>query len=93
METDPRLLRLFGRLVDLHRRKTEAQLLGYDTKTYETLIDLYMQELAEIEEAAKSATPSMRLKTKKEQPLINTPTAPLRSRATVAWPHEGRRGN
>jgi hypothetical protein len=54
MKNDSRDLLLYARLVDLHRRKTEAELMGYGTKTYEMLIALYQQEVAEIE-AARSA--------------------------------------
>lgn len=51
METNSRDILLYARLVDLHRRKTEAELRGYGTKTYETLIELYQREVAEIVEA------------------------------------------
>lgn len=49
-ESDLRDILLNARLVDLLRRKTEAELLGYGTKTYEALIEIYHMEIAEIED-------------------------------------------
>ena len=49
MANESRDLLLYARLVDLHRRKTEAQMMGYGTKVYDALIELYRLELAEIE--------------------------------------------
>lgn len=51
MEETSRALLLYARLVDLHRRKTEAELMGYGIKAYDALIELYELELAEIENA------------------------------------------
>jgi len=51
MEENSRALLLYARLVDLHRRKTEAELMGYGIKAYAALIELYELELAEIERA------------------------------------------
>jgi hypothetical protein len=48
--SSPDLL-LYSRLVDLHRRKTEAELMGFGTRAYQARIELYEIELAEIEEA------------------------------------------
>jgi hypothetical protein len=56
MGNDTRDLLLYARLVDLHHRKTEAALMGYRTKTYETLIELYQMEIAEIEAARLKAS-------------------------------------
>ena len=51
MENKSRDILLYGRLVDLHRRKTEAELMGLGSRVYDALIKLYETELAEIEEA------------------------------------------
>jgi hypothetical protein len=37
--------------------KTEAELKGYSTKTYEALIEIYQMEIAEIEDARRSDMP------------------------------------
>jgi RNA polymerase-interacting CarD/CdnL/TRCF family regulator len=54
MENDTGDILLNARLIDLHRRKTEAELKGYGTKPYETLIELCQLEIAEIEDARRS---------------------------------------
>jgi len=54
MENDSRALLLYARLVDLHRRKTEAELMNYGTKVYDALIELYELELAEVERAERA---------------------------------------
>jgi hypothetical protein len=51
MENDTRDLLLCARIADLHCRKTEAELMGYGTKTYEALIEIYQIEIAEILDA------------------------------------------
>ena len=51
MENKSRDILLYGRLADLHRRKTEAELMGFGSNVYDALIKLYEMELAEIEEA------------------------------------------
>jgi hypothetical protein len=51
MENDTRDFLLYARIADLHCRKTEAELMGYGTKTYEALIEIYQIEIAEILEA------------------------------------------
>jgi hypothetical protein len=51
MTNHSRDILLYGRLVDLHRRKTEAELMGFGTHAYDALIQFYELELAEIEEA------------------------------------------
>jgi hypothetical protein len=51
MEETSRAFLLYARLVDLHRRKTEAELTGYGIKAYDALIELYEVELAELESA------------------------------------------
>ncbi len=56
METDSRAALLFARLIDLHRRKTEAELLGHDTAVYDALIEAYKLELAQIEEVSAKPT-------------------------------------
>ena len=47
---------LYARLIDLHRRKTEAELLNYGTKAHEALIELSELEFAEIEKAEQART-------------------------------------
>ena len=54
MENDSRALLLYARLVDLHRRKTEAELMNYGTKVYDALIELYELELAEVERVERA---------------------------------------
>ena len=49
MANETRDLLLYARLVDLHRRKTEADMMGRSTTVYDALIELYRLELAEIE--------------------------------------------
>lgn len=49
MANESRDLLLYARLVDLHRRKTDAEMMGYGTTVYDALIQLYRLELAEIE--------------------------------------------
>ena len=48
MENHLRDILLYGRLIDLHRRKTEAELMGYGTNAYRALIEVYEMQLAEI---------------------------------------------
>jgi hypothetical protein len=40
---------LYSELVELHRRRTEAELMGYRTKAYDALIAFYKMKLPEIE--------------------------------------------
>ena len=49
MANEARDLMLYARLVDLHRRRTEAEMMGHSTKVHDALIELYRLELAEIE--------------------------------------------
>jgi hypothetical protein len=51
LENHSRAILLYGRLIDLNRRKREAELMGFSIKAYEALIQFYELELAEIEEA------------------------------------------
>jgi hypothetical protein len=54
MENDTRDILVPARLVDLHRRKAEAEKKDYSTKTHiETLIEVYQLEVAEIDEARR----------------------------------------
>jgi hypothetical protein len=48
MGNDSHDLLLYARLVDLHRRKTEAELMGYGTNAYRALIEVYEMQLAEV---------------------------------------------
>jgi hypothetical protein len=54
LESDTRDILLYARLVDLHRRKTEAELMGFNTRAYDALVALYELELAEIAEARQT---------------------------------------
>ena len=54
MENGFRAFLLYARLVDLNRRKTEAELINFGTKVYDALIELYELELAEIEKAEQA---------------------------------------
>jgi hypothetical protein len=49
MATEARDILLRARLVDLYRRKTEAEFMGQSTVAYEALIEIYRMELDEIE--------------------------------------------
>jgi hypothetical protein len=60
MENDTRDILLYGRIADLRRRKTEAELMGYGTKTYEALIEIYQIEIAEILEARSSRSDGLK---------------------------------
>lgn len=71
MEETPRAFLLYARLVDLHRRKTEAELMGYGIKAYDALIELYELELAEIEN----------IEAKRKQQANPGAAQPVRSRA------------
>jgi hypothetical protein len=53
MKSDTRDILLYARLVDLLHRKTEAELMGFDTRACDALVALYELELAEIEEARR----------------------------------------
>jgi hypothetical protein len=55
MRNDTTDLLLYARLIELHRRKTEAELLGCSSKAHEVLIELYEMELAEVQEARSKA--------------------------------------
>jgi hypothetical protein len=48
LENKSRDILLYGRIVDLHRRKTEAVLLGCGTNAYRALIEVYEMQLAEV---------------------------------------------
>jgi hypothetical protein len=53
MASDTPDVLLYARLVDLHRRKTEAEMLGHSTIVYDALIKVYQLELAEIDAACR----------------------------------------
>jgi hypothetical protein len=57
MANNTRDLLLYSRLIDLHRRKTEAELMGYCSRAYQALIEIYEMELAEIEEDQSKRSP------------------------------------
>jgi hypothetical protein len=51
MAAEARDILLYARLVDLHRRKTEAEMKGQSTVVFDALMDIYRQEIDEIEAA------------------------------------------
>jgi hypothetical protein len=54
MENDTRGVLLNAGLVELHSRKTAAELKGHSIKAYDSLIALYQVEIATIEDARRS---------------------------------------
>ena len=54
MADDTRNIPLYARLVDLHRRRTEAEMMGKSTVVYDALIKVYRLDIDEIEASRRA---------------------------------------